>query len=143
MIAAHFASEGENHGAELAVWAFNTEFLGKAPERQLERTIILFQCPRHEHSFLHAQAGLFTWSEWTEFSNHLLSFGYWPSMIDLIAHDAIKRTDGVFRKVTLPTSELGELRHILRRERLSRAHLMPTLDNVAVTLLSRWHASDL
>ena len=40
------------------------------------------------------------------------------------------------RKITLPDCELANLRQLLLREGISKAHMMPTFDNVASTALN-------
>ena len=40
------------------------------------------------------------------------------------------------RKITLANSELANFRQLLLREGLSKAHMMPTFDNVASTALN-------
>ncbi len=44
--------------------------------------------------------------------------------------------EGALKKLILPSSEAAELRRLLFAEGVSRAHLMPTLDNVRHTLHS-------
>ena len=46
--------------------------------------------------------------------------------------------DGFLFQLTLPSSEASELRRLLFAEGISRAHLMPTFDNIKATLQAHW-----
>lgn len=46
------------------------------------------------------------------------------------------------KKITLPTSEAGEVLRILWLEGITRAHLMPTKDNVVTALKTKWKVLD-
>lgn len=134
LYAAFFAAEGAapltQVGAkpmQLAIWALNI-----APQQGIPWRVLT--CPRHELAFLHAQDGLFTWLPTGDL--HFLENGVWPSFEQVLA--AHGNQPKVLRKVTLPTTEAGALLRILWRERISRAHLMPTYDNVTQTLLTKW-----
>jgi hypothetical protein len=57
--------------------------------------------------------------------------GKWPSVEKLVQPGALKR-------LTMPKSQSPELRRLLWAERVSRAHLMPSLDNVTHALEAVW-----
>jgi FRG domain len=93
---------------------------------------VLDDVPRNNR-FLAAQHGTFT------FTLGLQAFvesGIFPALEDLMAE-----TEGsqvMLKKMILKSSEVPALRKMLDREELSDAHLMPSLDNVAKTIMSRW-----
>ena len=134
LIAAFFAAEIietlPQTPRSIAVWAFNTHFdVHKCRLRTL-------QCPRHKDDFLHAQDALFVWDTGADY--HFLHDGEWPSFEDLIAQ-VPEAFDGLaLRKMVLPVSEVQHLLQLLWRERISRAHLMPTYDNVTAALKVKW-----
>lgn len=129
LAAAFFASEKvtEEDGV-LAVWALDRRALvGNQEWRELV-------VPRSEIGFLHAQAGLFTFCPIAD--ENFIREGKWPAMEDRIF--ANNHCDLPFRKLTLPWSEAKELRRLLYAESISKAHLMPTYDNVRETLRKMW-----
>jgi len=85
--------------------------------------------PRSQFNYLHAQDCLFTYMEGADF--HFLKHGEWPRLEHTVCPDTLV-------KVTLPVSERLELRRLLWIERVSKAHMMPTLDNVTQTLREYW-----
>jgi hypothetical protein len=136
LIAAFFAAEifetlaGRNQPRSIAVWAFNTHF---DPSKCRLRTL---QCPRHKDDFLHAQDALFVWDIGAD--HHFLQHGAWPSFEDLIAEVPEAFPGLALRKLILPVREVNHLLQLLWRERISRAHLMPTYDNVTAALKVKW-----
>ena len=48
----------------------------------------------------------------------------------------------VLRKIALSHQHAADLVEILRRERVSRSALMPTMDNVARDILAKWTLVD-
>jgi hypothetical protein len=123
LIAAFFAADGAPTEAKgnLVVWALDRRRLAgsRCHEFRVERNLI---------GFLHAQEGLFTYTGMADYE--FLEKGAWPSLQSIIP-------DGL-RRLTLPKSEAHNLLRLLWAERISRAHLMPTLDNVAHALHSVW-----
>lgn len=125
LVAAFFAAEAVKDGSgELCVWAFDRQALGK------DCSWTEFWVPRSEIGYLHAQAGLFTFcpnADWRYLEN-----GSWPVM----QKDVVGRGEEVkpFKQLVLPWSEARELRRLLFAEFVSKAHLMPTYDNVREVL---------
>lgn len=74
-------------------------------------------------TFLHAQDGLFTWDR--NMVDGYYSKRCWQGIED------VPQGNIVLRKLTLPAIEAGTLLELLWAMRISKAHLMPTLDNVA------------
>ncbi|MBS0198770.1 MAG: FRG domain-containing protein [Planctomycetes bacterium] len=141
MVAAFFATE-RSDAKQISVWALDTQKVCEPANLVPRRTgISLFRCPRSSHPFVHAQAGQFTYlddlREW-----HLArASGRWPSLLDVLSDVAADDTvRPCLRWCVLPRSEVPRLRRLLFLERMSRAHLMPTFDNVVVTLAAEWEA---
>jgi hypothetical protein len=130
-VAAYFAAE-ESGADQLAVWALHTRCLG--------RLLGSYQAPRSSHQFQHAQHGLFVWVNDGLQEGYLSRQGRWPTIDEAILHRGRREVGPSLRKVMLPRSEVQELRRLLWRERITRAHLMPTYDNVRDTLLGYWQA---
>ena len=123
LIAAFFAIENlEIDGQKnVAVWALDTRALNASH-------LLEYRVPRSQIEFLHAQSGLFTFHNLSD--QHLISTGTWPSLEQAFDSETLK-------KITLPVTEAAKLRRLLYVERVSRAHLMPTLDSVKNTLNSQ------
>ena len=124
LVAAYFAAEGTNEGDEgnLLVWAANrTELRNSSVEE--------FLVERSQIGFLRAQQGLFTLTSGANFQ--YLHSGRWPSMDEYVRQNTLRR-------LTLPRSQGPALRRLLWAEDISRAHLMPTLDNIREALKDYW-----
>jgi len=135
-VAAFFAAEKliqltpEIMGSSLAVWSVRTK-LFRLDLKDLRRLTV----PPLLVPFLDAQEGLFTWSP-TMYSSYLLH-GSYPTFEEVIRRIAQKEPDAklpLLRRLTLPVSEARELLRLLWREKMTRAHLMPTYDNVTTSL---------
>jgi hypothetical protein len=136
LVAAYFAAAEDTNGERIAVWALNTELACAPPNGPPRFDLHTFECPRFAHAFLHAQAGLFTWVQDYKQWNFMIHHGFWPSMLDTLSEFDVP--PGCMRCITLPRAQLPELRQLLWRERVSRAHLMPTFDNVRAALAANW-----
>jgi hypothetical protein len=139
LVAAFFASEPIVTGAvtnddsqQIAVWALKSE-LFKYDFPELRRlTVTPGKVP-----FLDAQYGLFTWCP--DAYMWYLREGHYPSLdqvIDKIATnlDPPDATSPLLQKLTLPIAQVPTLLKLLWRENVTRAHLMPTYDNVTASL---------
>ena len=117
--AAFFAAENpEEPLGAIAVWALNGRAL-------LDTEWSEFRVPRSQVGFVHSQAGLFTYHKSADLS-YVLD-GVWPSIEEACSPESLK-------KLVLPSSETKELRRLLFAEGVSKAHLMPTFDNIKETL---------
>jgi hypothetical protein len=101
------------------VWAIRRDEL-KAQSDYFE-----FHVPRAHVGHLRAQEGLFTCALTPE--RHYRVNGVWPRL----------ECAGL-KKLTLPYSEVDELRRLLFAERYSEAHLMPGLDSIGNALMENW-----
>ncbi len=96
----------------------------------LKKHIQLVQSPASQNDFLRAQSGIFTIDTKGEELYRLL--GHYPSLeesfdyLGSVFHQVVHP-----KKLTLPISEVPELLRLLWLDRVTQAHLMPTLDNVA------------
>lgn len=123
LIAAFFAAENPAHiQGEIAVWALHP--LGLLGTEWQE-----YRVPRSTIGFVHAQAGRFTYHRSADI--YFLRNGRWPILED-------DCEDVFLKKLTLRASEAPELRRLLFAEGFSRAHLMPTFDNIKATLQAHW-----
>lgn len=115
----------------LAVWAM--QYIDPIPP---EARLQVFTCPRHQMTYLHAQDAVFTWDR-NMVDAYNGANGRW------VGHDeAIRGGSGDDAKlrlcrVTLPAEKAPELLVCLWAMRISIAHLMPTLDNVAAAVRDR------
>ncbi|MFT3881296.1 MAG: FRG domain-containing protein [Gemmatales bacterium] len=133
LVAAFFAAEQGIPGVlnpppdKIAVWALNTI------DKHYNHQWGIYTPRRHLFQYLHAQSGLFTWMN-GDF--YFLKNAKWPSLPDLL-HPVSQGTKSL-RKITLPASESENVLKLLWRERISKAHLMPTYDNVAASSMVKW-----
>lgn len=140
LVAAFFACEqwmqfADEKPAAMAVWAINL--------RELSREFCRVQpirVPRYQMSYLHAQDALFLLD--TEAADKFLESGKWRPLEEALFESANTREDApacLVRKLSLAASEVPKLMKCLRQMQISRAHMMPTLDNVTETLRAHWN----
>jgi FRG domain len=140
MVAAHFACGGEPLDAEeLTVWALDTSVAPRASRYEMHHPILSYQCPMVVGDYLHAQHAVFTFSFPEKTGDFVRQLGCWPTLVDILGSYVPPQVI-CLRKLTLPRIEVPELRRLLWRERVSIAHMMPTLDNVRSAVFLR--ASD-
>lgn len=151
MAAAYFAVEplrAPQQGANLVVWAIHK---GHARDvtiqgadfpncpggitRRIDSTISIVRPSTRDNPFLAAQSGLFT-SFWRSGIYFLRSGGIRPSIEAFV--EQAKPVVTVLRKLVLRHEHAPELIETLRREKISRSALMPTMDNVAQDVLTKW-----
>lgn len=131
LIAAYFAAEGKKGTRRrVAVYALHASFAQRAPFN----TVF---APHGENLYLHAQDGLFTYD--ASGDDYYLEFGEYPTLEKTIEKFTLQKNTIIpSYKFTLPSSQVGELVRILWLEKVTRAHLMPTLDNITVALKTKW-----
>lgn len=105
----------------LAVWCVDTRNWGE----QLRSVV----CARSANNFLHVQHGICVY--YLRADKYFDLMGEWPNLLDGVPREAVKI-------LTLPTSEATSLLKLLTARRVSRAHLQPTLDNIAIHLKTGW-----
>lgn len=144
LYAAYFAAEEVNPDKDdgcLAVWALNVALLRSAVIPQIDAPcgymrFLDHAVPTSDNKYLLSQEGLFVYPVYG--CCHLATTGEFPDLeqfADCIGNEA---GQNILQKLTLPCSEVGELLRLLWIKGISRAHLMPTLDNVTHALESRW-----
>jgi len=94
-----------------------------------DRNILPFEVERSFIGHLHAQQGLFTYSTSADIS--YIQNGEWPRVDDIVSPKWLM-------KIVLPQSEAEEVSRLLFVERISAAHLKPSLDSIKNTLHSHW-----
>lgn len=146
LVAAFFAVCHETRGNKteherIAVWAFNREANAQSWEPLVGLEPVVFErtVPRYTDDFLHAQAGLFLCISHAD--NFYLKNERWPTIDEVLNKKYIEGNSKPIRKLTLPVAEADRLLSLLHRERITRAHLMPTLDNITATLKVKWELS--
>lgn len=124
-VAAFFAADAApaEFERDMCVWAVPMETLDIDVVRPVS-------CPRADNLYLHAQDGILLSIRNSE--SHFKEKGeVWPTLTDLV-------DDSQFRKIILPGRGRADLLARLERVRMTRAHMMPTLENVGA-LIARRH----
>ena len=141
LVAAFFASEdyadprASSGGGTLSVWALRTHVFRRELKELRRVTLEPGRVP-----FLDAQDGLFTWNP-QAFRELATTGATLPinAVIERLESEGLLPADvelPLLREFRLPVSEGPALQGLLWREQITRAHLMPTFDNVAVSLRS-------
>jgi hypothetical protein len=143
LYAAYFAASEVDSGhadGAIAVWAMRPDLLlqlGRADRFNSEYTRFLHHTvPNGDNPYLRSQEGLFVHP--TYGCAHIARTGEFPNLESFALRAQELSPIPVIRKLTLPYSEVGDLLRLLWLNGVSRAHLMPTLDNVTHALCSRW-----
>lgn len=145
LYAAYFAANDVNPSdadGSIAVWAIQINLLRStgannehnAPlgyARFLDHTV-----PNSENRYLHSQRGLFLYPVYG--CAHYAITGEFPNLEEFALQIESELSTPIIKKLTLPYSEVGELLRLLWLKGVSRAQLMPTLDNITQALCSRW-----
>lgn len=136
--AAYFATEASVDAKDVAVWALNTRRIERFNQHTHTPNLVLFRSPRASCSFLHAQDGVFLWCHNQFHLRVLEQKGRWATVEDTGHLFELPDNCPALRKIVLPQAQVPVLRRMLWREQISRAHLMPTYDNVSRQLFQRW-----
>lgn len=127
LVAAYFAAEGAvADDGQLAVWAVHRDTVRRC------RQIAICRVPRSEIEFIHAQSGLFLVHVGE--AGHWNAHRSWPDLLPPL----LAAPGPPVRKFTLPRAQAPELSRMLWRRRISRAHMMPSYDSVALALQRQW-----
>ncbi len=136
--AAYFAIHNQlnekSNPEKIAVWALNSNFERPDNSSGLHHLNIL-PVLRYKNEYLHAQDGTFTIID--EADHWYWSKGEWPTTEKAI-ETSIKDPEKKFRKIELAFNQVGELRKLLWNERISKAHMMRTYDNITEALRANW-----
>lgn len=140
LVAAFFAASPLFRGGpknKICVWALNTSGLmgAGANERSFAGFRLQIHRPaRGENQFLHSQGGVFTELYGTE--RYFIANRAWPALEDVL--EPLEFSEPILVGHTLDAAHVPMLLRLLDREGVNAAVLMPTLDNVAKTVLARW-----
>jgi len=136
--AANIPSDSQCRPNHIAVWAIDLAI----PADLHNCAVREFTVQRYQFEFLHAQDGLFLYSDPR---SRVMKGGNWPSLDGIIdEHSASEDVVEEFRdtpdryKLTLASEHADDLLRLLWRENISMAHLMPSYDNVAASTIRRW-----
>ncbi len=138
LVAAFFAAEEDRDSPAIGVWAIDTGAVCEPRSFVPGTSICSYACPRSAHSFLHAQDGLFLYVVGYRQYNYMIRAGRWPSLLDILETQYQPFQVPCARLLVLPRDQVPRLRRLLWRERVSKAHLMPTFDNVRASLEQIW-----
>jgi len=134
LVAAYFAAaHQDNRSDHLAVWAVEVEFIQEA-WASFELGVRVVQVSRGSNSFLHAQSGLFVYD--AEDNSVSLRQRILDHDLGSLNHIDQPRKDYLalspwVRCLKIPKGYRVPLLEQLSARRVTRAHLQPTLDNVA------------
>ncbi len=119
---------------DMAVWALKT---AKLAELDSDKTTISIAHPfRESNGFLRAQQGEFT--RVTTGNTYYREHGAWPSVDQILVLPESENLGADLIKFLIPKACAPEILRVLWRRRISRAHLMPSLQNVAAAISQRW-----
>jgi hypothetical protein len=129
LFAAYFAANGVSNDTDagdcIAVYAVH--------RHTLQRHLRAIEVPSSDNDFLRAQSGIFTLDAYPY--ELFIRDGLYPTLAQSIEHvGGIDNPIVHPKKLTLPVSEKPELLRLLWLERITEAHLMPTLDHVATAV---------
>jgi hypothetical protein len=105
----------------------------------LQQKVREIKVRQSENQFLRAQDGVFIVD--TEADIYYIKNGKYPHLMESLfglGGHPIPPYKPI--KYVMPISEAEELIRILYVEKVTKAHLMPTLDNVAQTIVNKWRA---
>ena len=106
---------------------------------RFDPTIAIVRPSTRDNPYLAAQAGLFTTV--SRSGIYFMQTGGKRPALEEFVREASPATP-VLRKIALSHQHAADLVEILRRERVSRSALMPTMDNVARDILAKWTLVD-
>lgn len=134
LVAAYFAAEiasQQTDSKHIVVFAI------PAPVSSHVNSTKLIRVPYGDNPYARAQSGIFTLD--IEAEKFLFLKGYWRDLEEPMPMK-INMVSPCPQKLCLPISEAPELLRLLWIENITRAHLMPTMDNVATALKAKWRA---
>lgn len=127
----YFTAKGVTPNQRLSVWAIRFTCLSLETDNDKYASLELITQRRRKIEYMGAQGGLLVYDR--QASRRYLQHGLWIAFEDILQEKYQHEVD-VIRKVTLPISEAVNALKLLMLEGITRAHLMPTWDNVASTL---------
>lgn len=140
VVAAFFAASPllrPNSSANICVWALDTSYLQTKQGLMLRfgpYGVLVHRVPRAGNSYLHSQGGVHT--ELLGPEQHFLKHREWPALEDVFAQ--VRSKVPMLVGHVLAAQEVPRLARLLDREGINSSVLMPSLDNVAKTVMLRW-----
>ncbi len=137
LIAAYFAANEvmklDKRPDFIAVWSIHRSII--IDEGARLRHPRLF---RSELGYLHVQDAVLTYDAGADY--HFIQHGIWPDIVQAVQATPHSLEHAPLRKITMPATEIEvkELLRLLWAEGISRAHLMPTFDNISSMLQDEW-----
>ncbi len=123
--------------SRICVWALNTDELLRdyGGARMFgPHQVWVHRIARGDNPYLHSQGGVLT--ELLGAGRYFIENGAWPSLEDVFAQ--VDSESPILVGHLLEASEVPRVAVMLEREGVNNAVLMPSLDNVARTVLARW-----
>jgi hypothetical protein len=123
----------------IAVWALDaTKIVNDdgTPKKFSQTQCLLHEPNRGENKFLHAQNGVLT-----ELKNTYEFFKQndrWPSLEEVFSVDTNVVTEPILKGHFLKSDHVPRLLKLLDRDGVTLSQLMPTMDNVAREVASKW-----
>lgn len=134
LVAAYFAAKDaltlKFHNSHFAIYAMHSFYFR-------EKTVREVPVKKRDNTFLRVQEGAFFLD--TDAETYYLERKTYPDLM----RSLFQLYESPFenyrpRKILVPFSEAAEVIRLLYLEQITRAHLMPTLDNVAQTIKDKW-----
>ncbi len=136
-VALHFAAQPLDAGSrDMAIWALDGALFGVGAH--FDSRVRTMTSPHSEHNFLHAQDGLFTWCDEVFSAEFFAKHCRWPSLCEAIDGEGLGKESLAMFKVSVPRTWARALRDELRHMGVSIASMMPTYNNVALSLFNEW-----
>ncbi|MBV2094490.1 MAG: FRG domain-containing protein [Candidatus Thiodiazotropha sp. (ex Codakia orbicularis)] len=142
IFAAFFAASirfRKDNSSDICIWACNSEVIEKPLSKRnfSGRLIIKHDQPGYKNQYLQAQQGSFLeiigGEDFYSINNR------WPALEDLLNSEYIHNPGEDFLfKIKLSSEHVPKLLSLLDREGINEAALMPSMDNVAQTVINRW-----
>lgn len=147
LVASYFAVGSEFRAnykpKSVCVWALNTNRFKnihavKYKDKFLSPNIL--KEVNFKSDYIKAQQGLFSNINSDGVKLFFLNEGRFPSLEDVLnlIEEEKKKEQPILYKFILPIEEVDDFLLLLDRENISQAHLMPNLDKVSETVISRW-----
>ncbi|MDD2722468.1 MAG: FRG domain-containing protein [Methylovulum sp.] len=149
IVAAYFAAEfSPPDSKNICVWSLNTKYLafqGHSDDLFKPFRIMIFRPQRSSNNFLHSQSGVFTTvsnlsssDSYSELEKYFLLHQKWPALEEIITDMCCELPILISHELSIEHAQ--ELLWVLEKEGITKASLMPTLDNVASVVKAKWNS---
>ena len=127
----------------ICVWALNTKRFNKIHAVKYKDKFLrpnILRESNFKSEYITAQQGLFSNINSDGVKLFFINEGRFPSLEEVLnlIEDEKKKENPILYKFILPVEEVDDFLLLLDRENISQAHLMPNLDKVSETVISRW-----